>query len=103
MAKGNVDLGLFVRLEAKEGKEGELEHFLRSALPLAQEEPGTVVWFAVRFGPSSFAIFDAFPDENARQDHLAGKIAAALADNAGHLLAKTPVIEHLDVLEAKLP
>ena len=72
-----VNVGLFVRLEAKPGKEEEVENFLRSALPLAQDEPATIVWFAIRLGPSSFGIFDAFPNDEGRQAHLAGPIAAA--------------------------
>ena len=42
---------LLVRLEAKPGKEEAVEEFLRSALPLVEQEPGTKPWFAVRFGP----------------------------------------------------
>jgi quinol monooxygenase YgiN len=101
MAK--VNTGLFVRLEAKPGKEEEVAEFLRGALPLVEEEAGTVVWFGVRFGPSSFAIFDAFADEAGRQAHLAGKVAAALMANAPNLLATAPVIETWDTLEVKLP
>jgi quinol monooxygenase YgiN len=96
-------LALFVRLEAKPGKEKDVEHFLKSGAHLVREEPGTVAWFAVRFGPSSFAIFDAFNDEAGRQAHLSGKVAAALMKNAPELLAKAPTIEKLDVLADKLP
>jgi quinol monooxygenase YgiN len=98
-----VTLGLLVRLEAKTGREEEVENFLRQALPLVDEEPGTVVWFAVRLGPSTFAIFDAFPDEEGRQAHLAGKVAAALMERAPELLAEEPKIGQFDVLAAKLP
>jgi quinol monooxygenase YgiN len=96
-------LALFVRLEAKPGKEKDVEHFLKSGAQLVREEPGTVAWFAVRFGPSSFAIFDAFNDESGRQAHLSGKVAAALMKNAPELLAKAPSIEKLEVLADKLP
>lgn len=98
-----VTVGLLVRLEAQSGKERELEEFLRSALPLAQAEPATVAWFAVRFGPSSFGIFDVFPDDVGRQAHLAGRIAAALGARAAELLSTAPVIEKLDALASKLP
>ena len=98
----SVSVGLFVRLEAKPGKEEELENFLRSALPLAQQEPATIVWFAIRLGPSTFGIFDAFPDEAGRRAHLAGPIAGALMAKAPELLAQPPSIEMLDVLAAKL-
>ena len=98
-----VKLGLYVRLEAKAGHETDVENLLREALPLADEEEKTLVWFAVRFGPSTFAIFDAFGDEEGRDAHLQGKIAAALMEKAPDLLAEQPAIERFDVLAAKLP
>ena len=94
---------LFVRLEAKPGKEDEVAAFLRQGLQLAQEETTTPLWFALRLGPSTFAIFDAFADETGRHRHLNGPIASALMAQASSLLAAPPVIEHLDVLGAKLP
>ena len=98
-----VNVALFVRLEAKPGKEKEVESFLLSGLPLVQEEPATTAWFGIRLGPSTFGIFDAFPDEAGRQAHLTGRVAAALMAKAGELLATPPVIEKADVLAAKLP
>ena len=97
-----VKLGLLVRLEAKPGKTQEVADFLASALPLAEDEPATTAWFAIRLGPSTFGIFDVFPDEAGRDAHLSGPIAAALMAKASELLAKPPVIEKLDVLAAKL-
>jgi quinol monooxygenase YgiN len=98
-----VKVALFVRLEAKPGKEKDVEAFLRSGLPLVLEEPATTAWFGIRLGPSTFGIFDAFPDEAGRQAHLTGKVAAALMAKAPELLAKPPSIEKVDVLAAKLP
>lgn len=98
-----LTVGLLVRLEARPGREADLEAFLRGAAPLAQAEPATLVWFAVRLGPATFGIFDAFPDDAGREAHLAGRIAAALGEHAPTLLAAPPVIERLDVLAAKLP
>ncbi len=98
-----VTVGLLARLEAKVGKEDELEAFLRSALPLAQDEPDTTAWFAIRMGPSTFGIFDVFPGDSGRQAHLNGPIAGALMEKADELLSQPPSIEQLDVLEAKLP
>ena len=94
---------LFVRLEAKPGKEKEIADFLRSALPLVNAEPATAVWFGIQLGPSTFGIFDAFPDEAGRQAHLAGRVAEALMAKAGDLLSEPPAIHKLDVLAAKLP
>ncbi|MFP3563552.1 putative quinol monooxygenase [Paraburkholderia sp. SIMBA_030] len=98
-----VKLALFVRLEAKPGKEKDVEAFLLSGLPLVEDEPATVAWFGLRLGPSTFGIFDAFPDEAGRQAHLSGEVAAALMAKAGELFAAPPTIEKVDVLAAKLP
>jgi quinol monooxygenase YgiN len=93
---------LYVRLEAKPGKEEALKAFLESALPLANNESSTPIWFALRFGPSTFGIFDAFASEQDRQSHLDGAIAAALMANADELLASAPNIEKVDILAAKV-
>jgi quinol monooxygenase YgiN len=98
-----VKLALFVRLEAKPGKEKEVEAFLLSGLPLVEDEPATTAWFGLRLGPSTYGIFDAFEDEAGREAHLAGKVAAALMAKAGELFATPPSIGKLDVLAAKLP
>jgi quinol monooxygenase YgiN len=98
-----VTVALLVRLEAKPGKEGEVDSFLRSGLAIVQGEPATTAWFAIRLGPSTFGIFDAFPNEAGRQAHLSGRVAAALMAKASDLLAKPPTIEKVDVLAAKLP
>jgi quinol monooxygenase YgiN len=96
-------VGLFVRLEARAGKEQELSAFLKQGLELANQEATTPVWFALRLTPTTFAIFDAFADEAGRQHHLNGPIAKALMAQATTLLAVPPVIERIDVLGAKLP
>jgi quinol monooxygenase YgiN len=98
-----VRVGLWVKLQAKPGKESALSEFLAGALPLAQKEPETTVWFALRLGPSTFGIFDAFPAESGRKAHLDGPIAAALMAKASELLAEPPKIEQVDVLAAKVP
>lgn len=98
-----VNVALLVRLEAKPGKEAEVESFLKSGLAIVEEEPATTAWFAIRMGPSTFGIFDAFPDDSGRQAHLNGRVAAALMAKAADLLSQPPVIEKVDVLAAKLP
>jgi len=97
-----LTLGLFVRLEAKPGKEEEVAAFLKQGLQLANQETTTPLWFALRMAPSTFAIFDAFRDEAGRQNHLNGLIAKALMAQAPNLLATPPVIEKVEVLGAKL-
>ena len=94
---------LFVRLEARPGKEKELTQFLHTGLELARQEGTTPVWCALQLGPSTFGIFDAFTDEAGRQAHLNGPIAQALGANAPNLLAQAPSIERIDVLGTKLP
>jgi quinol monooxygenase YgiN len=98
-----VKVGLLVRLKAKPGKEAQVESFLRSGLPLAEAEPATTAWFAIKLGPSTFGIFDVFPDDAGRQAHLTGPIAAALMAQAADLLAEAPAIEKIEVLATKLP
>jgi quinol monooxygenase YgiN len=98
-----VKVALLVRLEAKPGKEEEVESFLKAGLALVDEEPATTAWFGLRLGPSTFGIFDAFPDDAGRQAHLSGQVAAALMAKAPELFSQPPSIEKVDVLAAKLP
>ncbi|HEY4187540.1 MAG TPA: antibiotic biosynthesis monooxygenase [Polyangia bacterium] len=98
-----VRVGILAQLRAKPGKESAVAEFLASALPLANAEQATTVWFAIRLAPDLFGIFDAFPDDAGRQAHLGGPIAAALMAKASELLAEPPKIEKVDVLAAKIP
>ncbi|GAC1423537.1 MAG: antibiotic biosynthesis monooxygenase [Ktedonobacteraceae bacterium] len=98
-----VTKALLVRVEAKPGKEADVENFLRGALPLVQAEPATITWYAIRLGPSTFGIFDTFSDDAGRQAHLSGPVAAALMANASELLSQAPSIEQVDILTSKLP
>jgi quinol monooxygenase YgiN len=88
-------------LEARPGKEQELEAFLKSAQPLAEAEPATTTWYAVKLGPGRFGIFDTFKNDAGRQAHLSGEIAKALFARADELLAKAPQIEMLEILASK--
>ena len=97
-----VTEGLFVRLEAKPGREEDVATFLNGGLSLVEDEPATTAWFALRFGPTTFGIFDVFPDESGRDAHLSGRVAQALLEKAPEILAEPPAIEKLDVLAAKL-
>ncbi len=92
---------LLARLEAKPGKEQEVADFIKSALPLAQQEAETISWYALQIGPSTFGIFDTFENEKGRKAHLGGQIAAALMAKAPELLAIGPVIEQVDLLAVK--
>jgi quinol monooxygenase YgiN len=97
-----VTVGLCVRLTAAPGKEDEVERFLQSAQPLVEGEPETTAWFAARVDTSTFLIFDVFPNESGREQHLTGPVAEALGARAAELFATVPVIERVEVLAAKL-
>jgi deglycase len=103
LAEEAAGVALFVRLEAKPGREADVEDLLRSGLPLVAEEPETTSWYGMRLGDSTFGIFDTFPDDSGRQAHLAGRVARSLEERADDLFARPPVIERIDVLACKLP
>lgn len=90
-------------LQAKAGKEHEVEEFLKSARPLVLQEAGTTSWFAVKLAPAQFAIFDTFADAAGRDAHLNGEIARALFAKAEELFAEPPRIEQGAILASKLP
>jgi quinol monooxygenase YgiN len=98
-----VKTALYVHLEAKPGKETEVQKFLEGGLALVNQEPATTAWFGMKMGPSTFGIFDAFPDEAGRNAHLNGAVAAALMAKAGELFAAPPKIQKVEILAAKLP
>lgn len=96
-----IQLALFARIEAKPGKEAEVEKFMHAALAMARDEPTTPIWFALRLSPTTFGVFDAFHDERGRQTHLSGPIAQALIAKAPELFAAPPSIEPIEVLGLK--
>jgi quinol monooxygenase YgiN len=102
-AAGTLKVGLFVRLEAKPGKEDDVLAFLRQGLQMSYQEATTPLWFALRLGPTTFAIFDSFADESGRKSHLKGPIADALMAQAPTLLSSPPTIEPVEVIGVKLP
>jgi quinol monooxygenase YgiN len=94
---------LYANLKAKPGKNAEVEAFLKSALPLAEKEGGTITWYAFQEDQGSYGIFDTFETEAARQAHLDGPIAKALMEKASELLADPPMIHKIKLLAAKIP
>jgi quinol monooxygenase YgiN len=96
-------VAILALLEAKAGKENEVEEFLKSAQPLAEQEAGTTSWYAVKLGPAKFGIFDTFKNEEGRKAHLTGEIAKALFARAQELFATPPQVEMLDILASKAP
>ncbi|OAN41856.1 putative quinol monooxygenase [Mycolicibacterium iranicum] len=102
-ADPSLTVALVVRLVAKPDKADEVSTFLTDALTLANQEQGTIVWFALRTDTTTFWIVDAFPSNDERQAHLDGEIASSLLANAERLLAGSPEILPADVLAAKVP
>ena len=98
-----TNVALWVKLEAKKGKEAEVERFLRDGLTIVNNEAETITWYALKLGPASYAIFDTFPDNKGREAHLAGQVAKALTEKASELFSQAPTIERIDVLAAKMP
>ena len=98
-----VTVGLLVTLEAKPGREADVQRFLEGGLAFVNEEPETTAWFAIKFGPTTYGIFDVFPSDAGRQAHLRGRVAEALMAQAADLFAEAPDIQPIDVLAAKLP
>ncbi len=98
-----TNCALMVRLEAKKGKEAEVENFLKNGLRIAENEHSTISWYAMRLGPSTFGIFDTFPDNNGRETHLKGELAKSLKSKTSELFAREPVVEKLDIFAAKMP
>jgi quinol monooxygenase YgiN len=96
-----VNLAIWAELEAKPGKEREVEEFLKSAQFLAERERETISWYAVKLRPGQFGIFDTFKDEAGRKEHLTGEIARALFAKAAELLVKEPEIHRIEILAAK--
>ena len=96
-----LTLGILALVEAKPGKEAEVEAFVKGGRAVVEQEPGTRVWYGFRVNDSTFGIFDAFEDEAARQAHMSGQIPAALAAAGPQLLAKDPDIRLVDVLAVK--
>jgi quinol monooxygenase YgiN len=94
---------LYVQLEAKPGKEQEVASFLSSARTMVGDEPETTAWFAIKMGPRTFGIFDAFANERGREAHLQGKLATQIRAKAPELFAKMPEMQRVEVLADKLP
>jgi quinol monooxygenase YgiN len=94
--------GILATLQARPGKEAEVEQFLQSAGPLVDAETGTTAWFAFKIGPATFGIFDTFKDEEGRNAHVNGEVAKALFARAEELFVTHPHIQTADIPAEKL-
>ena len=95
------NLGLLVTIEAKQGKEQAVADLLKNAVDLANQEEGTLTWYAFQIDDNHFGIFDTFNKESARQAHLHGKIADAIMKFGPDLFAKDVSIQPVRILASK--
>jgi len=100
----------YIEMTAVANQTNTLAKFLSDAAPIVKEtEPGTTLWFALQGPENKLAIFDIFVDENARNDHFSGAVAAALKENSGQLIeggwdhGVIPNVNNSSVLSAKAP
>lgn len=103
LSKGDENKGLLVILKAKEGKASEVERFLLAGKKLVNDEPKTMSWYAIRLNNDTYAIFDTFAENDGRDAHLNGKVAAALTENAPEILEgfNAEAIQKIDILASK--
>jgi quinol monooxygenase YgiN len=97
-----MKIGLLARIEAKPEYADKVAAMLRDAAKLAEQERHTVTWYSFRQDATTFGVFDTFDDEQGRQGHLEGQIAAALMSAAETMLASAPVITPVDLLGVKV-
>lgn len=103
LTKGSENKGLLVIMKAKEGKSSDVESFLNAGKVLVNNEPKTVSWYAIKIDNSTYAIFDTFADNTARDIHLNGEVAAALMQNAPVILEgfEAQAIQMIEILASK--
>ena len=99
---GRTEKALHIRLEARPGREADVEKLVRDILRDVQAEPATAPWFGVRLSKRVFGIFERFPNEGGRKAHLSGRGAARLMAQSNALLAKPAEISKLDIIGEKL-
>lgn len=92
---------IWVMLQAKPGKEGDVEAFLRQGASMSRNEAGTVTWYGIKLGPGSYGVFDTFDDEAARDAHMHGDIAKALMAKAPELFSNELRVEMVEVIANK--
>lgn len=78
----------YIKLQAAPGQGDALAKLLTAAGPIvAESEPNTLYWVAMRLNESEFAIYDVFADETGRTDHFAGQVAGLLKAKSPELVA----------------
>lgn len=90
----------YIDIEAKPGKEEEVLRMLRDIYGCVLDEPATGPWFAVRYSPTRFGIFEAFPSIAGRDAHVAGGGGDIFRDNArmNEILTSPAHVYRVDVL-----
>ncbi|MGW6280414.1 putative quinol monooxygenase [Kribbella sp. NPDC055071] len=95
--------GFLIRVEAKPDRVDEVEAMLKSAIDHVRAEGLATVWFGLRLGPTSFAIFDAFTDEAAREAHWQANATTLTNPTAATLFADSPAVQRIDIVASLLP
>lgn len=97
-----------ITLKAQAGKEAELAQLLYDgAKVVAQTEPGTLDWYALRIDHQTFQIFDTFANETGRRDHFEGQVASLLKAKAEELVdggweqGVLANVQHAEMLSSK--
>ena len=90
-------------MEAKPGKEQEVEEFLKFAQSSIEQESGTTTFYTLKIGSSSYATFNTFTDEVARDAHINGSVAKAVYSKAEELFTHFPTIVQTTILGVKAP
>jgi quinol monooxygenase YgiN len=93
----------YILIEARPGRENDVLQMLRDIRACVEHEPATGPWFAVRHSPTTFAIFEAFPDVAGRDAHVAGRGGDIFRDvvRMNDLLARPAHVQKADVLLSK--
>jgi len=90
---------VLLTFKAKEEHEQQAEEFLINARALAMRETDTTSWFAFRLRGGEYGIFDTFPGNTGRLQHLVGRIPRKMISQAFSLMVGFPEMRMLDILE----
>jgi hypothetical protein len=93
-------LALFVRLDARTGREDEVEALLRSIQPLVGATEPVRCWFALQMAPQVYGLFSTFDSEADREAYLQ-VLSQVWAERTSELLSRPPVTEKVEVLVAQ--
>src|ERR1700748_1119639 len=97
----SVKLGFLIRFQVKAGRETEVEEIMKHAVAKVRQEPGTITWFAFRFGGSEFGVIDSFYDEESRQAHWDAS-SKGIDQLSPFIVEGSVSINKIDIVAAKM-